>query len=291
VERVMPGRWRARLEKAFEPGGAHWILEEMQIEEIAGLGLGVSALLLASVAAGWAYWRRASGKASERRELLPFLVVGCAVISLLAFMAKSGLSSAARVASPFYPLCIPALLMFGDQMRVVTSGWFRRAGLLVFGAAAVVLVLSPARPLWPAMTILAGADKGKHPLLARARTVYSVYRQRADAFAPARSVLPSGLKVLGMVTLDDPETSLWRPFGQRRIEHVTAGESRADLERRGIQYVLASAGEFEMIFNRPFEQWLHEMNGARVATVSLPLRATLGPTDWFLVKLPSDDRP
>ena len=80
--------------------------------------------------------------------------------------------------------------------------------------AAGLLIISPARPLFPAETligILVGHTAGSKSL-ARMEQVYSVYEHRNDAFAPVRAVLPSGLAVLGLVTYDDPETSLWRPF-------------------------------------------------------------------------------
>ena len=49
IETRMPAGLKQKLEANFEPSGAHWAVSEMQSEEWAGLGLGLSVLLVASV--------------------------------------------------------------------------------------------------------------------------------------------------------------------------------------------------------------------------------------------------
>jgi hypothetical protein len=116
--------------------------------------------------------------------------------------------------------------------------------------------------------------------------VYAVYRDRNDAFAPARAALPPDLKILGLIAFDTPETSLWRPFGSRRIEHVFPGHTRGDLKRRGIEYVLVQTESFENWFGCPPDDWVKKMNAQVVQKIPLQLRAASGPRDWYLVKLP-----
>ena len=87
-------------------------------------------------------------------------------------------------------------------------------------------------------------------------TVYSVFHQRSDAFAPARDALPPGLKILGLVTYDDPETSLWRPFGSRRIVHVCPEDTAADLKSSGVGYILVKGEAFGKWFPGPMDEWL-----------------------------------
>jgi hypothetical protein len=288
MERIMPASLRVKLEQAFEPSGAHWALGQMQVEEDAGLGFGVTLLLLAGVAAG--VLRRDSSPQPVRpnpRSLLPTLIVLSTFVALLAFMIKSGMSTIARLVTPYYALLVPAFLFSQGQALLVRTRWWRFSAQGLFVLAAVLLVLSPARPLWPANTILGRIDSQGHPLLARAKLVYSVYGQRADGFAPARKLLPPEVKVLGLIASDDPETSLWRPFGQRRIEHVTAADSIENLHSRGVEYILANSGKFEALFHRPLEQWLTEMHAEILTKVTLALRATSGSSDWFLIKLSS----
>ncbi len=286
MQRIMPAGLRAKLEQAFEPGGAHWALGQMQVEEDAGLGFGVTLLLLAGM--GASLFRKGGSPPRAHpigRSLLPTMIVLSALAALLVFMIKSGMSTIARLVTPYYALLVPALLAGEGQARLVRTRWWRYSALSLFALAALLLFLSPARPLWPANSILAQIDIHGHPLLARAKSVYSVYGQRADGFAAARELIPREVNVLGLIASDDPETSLWRPFGQRRVEHVVPADSIADLRARGVEYILANSAKFEALFQRPMEQWLTDMHAEILAKVSLALRATSGPSDWYLIKL------
>jgi hypothetical protein len=203
-------------------------------------------------------------------------------------MFKSGMTTVARLVAPYYALLVPPLLAGTGQSRIVRAAWWRFSVLGLFLRAALLLFVSPARPLWPADSVLAGIDTQSHPLLERAKMVYSVYGQRAEGFAPVRALLPPGLKVLGLIASDDPETSLWRPFGQRRIEHVVPADSIANLRARGVEYVLVNSEKFEALFQRPLQQWLTEMQAQILAKVALTLRATAGPSEWCVIKLSPD---
>jgi hypothetical protein len=87
-----------------------------------------------------------------------------------------------------------------------------------------------------------------------------------------------------MITFDDPETSLWRPFGERRIVHVCPGDAAADLKARGVEYILARSRLMGTTFP-DLDTWLKEMNAQLVQKFPLNLRASSGPLDWYLVKL------
>src|SRR5262249_20089797 len=136
--------------------------------------------------------------------------------------------------------------------------------------------------------LLARADANHSHLVARAKAVYTVQRGRWDAFAPARKLLPAQLKVLGVVISDDPEASLWRPFGNLHVEHITATDSLQYLRSRGIEYVLANSAILERDFQQSIEQWSAKMGGKIESNLSLELRATGGPSDWCVINLHSD---
>lgn len=323
VPRFLPAAFTKKVESDFEPGAAHWQLGEMEMEEGAGLGFGVSLLLLVSLVA--ALCRRRFHPAAYRShelggdvapafppasspgvpsssEPLPPLATGtdCATqglfrmllltsvwLALLVFMLKSNLSSAARLALPYYGLLIPGLLLSRGHAHVVKAIWWQRCATAVFVLAGVVLVVSPARPLWPAQTILAGlgADAASGGLLARAQSVYAVYARRWDSFQPIRIRLPAEAKRLGFVSTDEPETSLWRPFGSRRVLHVSPTDSAAELRERGIEYVLVSGETWSRLTRQTLESWLAGHNAAVTERFSLTLRASGGPADWDLIKL------
>jgi hypothetical protein len=136
--------------------------------------------------------------------------------------------------------------------------------------------------------VLSGLENtfiGKSAAFKRALKVYTVYGQRGDALASFRDLLPADAQTVGMITFDDPETSLWRPFGSRRVYHVVSGETRANLDVRGITYVLVSDEHFKATFHEPFEKWQADMHAEVVRKAILELRAGWAPSEWCLVKL------
>ena len=100
-----------------------------------------------------------------------------------------------------------------------------------------------------------------------------------------REVLPAGANPLGLITGDDPEVSLWRPFGSRRILHVCQEDAPEEIRRQGIQYVLASSRTLKQNPKVSLDQWLAKNNGELVQRFSLDTRAGTGPWDWYLIKL------
>ena len=287
MDRVIPPHLAGVLAANFEPSGARFVLKEMDMEEGAGLGFGLSVLLLIVlihriISSSRGQWTLVPRQLFCYQLLVPVLAwAGTAV-----FMAKSGLSCPARYLAPFYPLLVAPLLADKASSRLVRSRWWPTAGLGVFFLAGLLLVVCPSRPLWPALPLLRAldAERSCHPLLRRAWTVYSVYGQRSDAFAPARALLPADSNPLGMITGDDPEASLWRPFGSRRILHVCHNDSPQELRNKGIKYVLANSVMLSH-FGLSLEDWLAQNNAQLLRRMSLELRAGMGPAEWFLIEL------
>ena len=203
----LPAALSVQLEHKMEIGLQTFDLAMLQVEESAGLGFGVCALVLASLVAA----RFARPEPSRRSPSVWLQAVRWSpVFSLWVLMSHSWVAAISREITPYYALLLPLFLARPGQAWLVHQRWWRWWVLPVFVTAAGLLVVSPARPLFPVQWLL---DVPSLP--ARARAVYSVYHHRADAFAPVRSVLPADLRVLGLVTYDDPETlllaSVWHP--------------------------------------------------------------------------------
>jgi hypothetical protein len=287
MERVEPAAWRAKMESLCEPQSAHWELVEMQMEEDAGLGFGVSLLLLGSLIGGlMAKGGRPAAPGWFSGNLLAWGIILSTLLSLVVFTAKTGMSGPVRHAAPYYALLIPAVLLTGNQVRVVRARLWKWAGVASFGLAGLVVILSPARPLWPALTVLRalGFDHSDQRVAQRTWTVYSVYRQRPDAFAPVRRLLPDQVKRLGFVSSDDPESALWRPYGTRWVLHICAADSPQETQQRGIDYALVSLLELTKNRHMNLEAWLKANDFDVVQRFSLRLRASAEPRDWLLVK-------
>ena len=291
VQNALPPALNHRLQQAFvEPGAAGFKLDSMQTEENAGLGFGVSLLLLASMAAaarqnGWKlfYWQFDSRAAAWLTVLrwLPW-------ISLLALLEQSTIFTIGRVLTPYYGLLLPALLAGPAPARLVRQSWWRMLAGVVFILALGLLTVLPARPLFPAQTVFAdlAGPAPQNSLVQLAHRTYGIYAQRHNAFAPVLALLPPDVKTLGLFTYDDPEAALWQPFGSRRIEHVCPSDTAADLNQKGIHYVLILPHKLEGWFHQTAPAWVHSLGGTVVQIIPLDIRVTDGPQDWWLVKLP-----
>ena len=274
--RHLPADLSMRLDHAMEMGVRTFDLSQMQVEEGAGLGFGVCGLMLISLVAA----RFARSEASRCRPSIWLQAVRWSpVFSLWVLMCHSWVAAISREITPYYALLLPLLLAGPGQAWLVHRGWWRWCGLSVFVMAAGLLVVSPSRPLFPVQRLLAFPS-----LPSRVKTVYSVYQNRNDGFAPARDQLPPDLAVLGMITFDDPETSLWRPFGSRRIEHVCPADTATEVKARGVGYVLLKEQNLAWS-GYTLDTWLQRMNAQVVWKIPLCLRASTGPLDWYLVKL------
>lgn len=282
--RLVPPSVRTAWEEEFVSANYIFELRELQVEEIAGLGLGASALLAISVGAVWLPGRR---RKAEPGRPFPWLLAVAAVVPFLALFSVSDVESLSRLAAPCYlPLAL-VLLIPGGHERVVRSRSWRAGALLGLGLGGVLLVVNPARPLFSPPQAVNFLRRMGCPdsLLRRADRVYGVYAQRAEAFAPAVDLLPPGEQVIGVVTWDDPEASLWKPYGSRRIVHVCLHDTPESLRAAGIHYVWVSGDRLEKLFLVPIGKWLAQFHGQIIHTVSLNLRASSDPVPWHLVRL------
>ena len=299
ILKIIPAERVKKLEASFETGGAHLALGEMVVEEDAGLGFGVSIMLLLAfigtrftkpatdqeaVALRLGYHRGEILAAAPRFRRYRGAILLSAVISLLPYMAASGSSTAARLLTPYYCLIVPALLLRQSGDWIKRNAWWRWTGWAVFLLAVGMVIISPARPLWPARTILSKFDASNNRILKRAESVYSVYAKRSEGFAPVLELLPADATVVGLLSFDDPETSLWRPFGHRRIRHVVSTDTADDMARRGIKYLLINTEFLAAHTGRTLEQWLAANHAELIRTIPLTLRASRGPVDWALAK-------
>lgn len=286
VEGALSETWKVRLDAFAEAGRHAYAVRELPGEEFAGLGAGVSWWLLLGALAGL---RRRDGWRGFQRIPGPWIgiVLLTPWMALLVYGVKSAIQPNGRILAPFYLWLLPTLLL------PVGPGWLsarlRRGGeLLVLGLAIVVVVLTPARPLLPIQTVLAAlGTPPEGSLQHRVATVYRVYAERADAFATLRAHVPAAVTQLGFITGNDAETSLWRPYGTRRLYHIPKPYTRAELDRLKVSWVVVNIAELTARGGVGWEEWLRAVQGEVVHRQSLKLAAAVGAQEYAVVRVGS----
>jgi hypothetical protein len=271
------------VDKYFDTG--FFAIGELPTEDWAGLGFGISLLLVVSVIGKCGLRNVDCGIRTEIPSALCKCVLLAAWVSLAVYCMKSGMTTTARLISPYYALLVPLLLIGPAQSEIIRRRWWRGlVGVVLFFAFVIVIVV-PDRPLWPAKTILSKAhekDPDQH-LINRALTVYTVYAGRSDALAGVRALLPPGLKVVGFLGgEDDCDISLWRPFFERRVEHFQLMDSPAQIRERA-EYVVVSKTSMEA-HGVSFDDWLQKSGASFVASTNAMLKITGGVQSWQLVR-------
>lgn len=289
---LLPKAFHAALDGCFE---RNWQkLPELPIEDSAALGFGIAVLLILSL--GWVAVKRYKKEPMRVWQSRPgiyngsfgFTLACLPWISLLGHMAKMSVATPGRHLTPTYILLFPLLLWHPLHRVLVRRRWWQRAGLAVNALAALVVILNPARPLWPAQTILAKSGDGKfdHPGLQRAARVYAVYGRRADALAPIRDLIPAGVSRVGLVSNgDEPEGSLWKPFGSRRVFHALPADTAEDLRRRQIEYVVISSNGLREKLKMSLPEWLQKFDAKLVRETTIVNFASAPATAWYLARL------
>lgn len=284
---ILPQGITIPLTSNFELG--FHTLWELPTEDWAGLGFGLSFLLLVSVFAATMLKRRPPPVLESLSVPKPIRVgaLACAWLALLAYCVKSGMVTGARIISPYYALLVPALLLGPAQLDVVRRRWWKTLAWLAAGLALLVLVVTPARPLWPALTLLSKLQKStpNRRLVQRAFTVYDVYRHRSDPLAQVTHALPPELTTVGFLADgDDLSISLWRPYFRRRVEYILPDDSAQQLRKRGIEYAVVG-GAYLAANGLDFGKWTSQVGAQEVWQGTITLKVAEGPQPWHIVRL------
>jgi hypothetical protein len=196
---------------------------ELPTEEMANLGPGVivmSGICLLST------FRKQRKFTLQPFPRFAWAVALAAWASFLLFLARFSSEAVGRLTTSFVPVLILPLLLIARSTNLFRRKWNRGIAVICAALTVPALVLSPARPLFPWTKVLPTAIESQPAVSAlnRMQRVYSVYCQRADAFASLRRFIPSSTRTIWMISFgDEPETSLWRPYGSHAVRHLISG--------------------------------------------------------------------
>jgi hypothetical protein len=98
------------------------------------------------------------------------------------------------------------------------------------------------------------------------------------------AALPPDASPLGLVTFDEPEAALWRPFGSRRILHITKDDLPEQIRAQGIKYALVSEAFLTHHADTNSAGWLAHFHADKLAEFKLRIHAGQEPEGWFLAR-------
>jgi hypothetical protein len=282
----LPASWTHLLKEQF-PRYYWFHFNELPQEEASGLGVGITLLLLLAVGATVVGIRP---KERSRGTKSPAFAVGLgAWLAVLFFMAKMGSETDARLLLPYYPLVVLPFLTLSVQDRFARSPRWRVMAALLSLSVVPALILSPSRPLWPAVV---GSEWLAHrwpdrPWVQRLATVYVCYAQRHDPLAVLRQGLPVGVQEVGLLAGgDDVEYSLWLPLGSRQVVSLRNGLNGQLALPAGIEWMVIKENAWPEISPLPLDTWLSRQNAKIVKSALIMSTVSAGEETWDLVHLP-----
>jgi len=290
--RVLPGFMVAPMNRNFEE--SYQNLWELPTEDWAGVGAGVGWLMV--IAGGWAIFTARRHQASRNHDtgitpLVRMLALLSPWLALIAYSAKSGMVTPGRLIAPYYPLLLPILVVGAEQAVLVRRRWWQLFVGFAFLTAFAVLIVTPARPLWPAQTILSRAAQAKpdNRFLKRALTTYAVYAKRSDPLPALRDELPKDLKLVGFLgTPDDLDISFWRPYLSRQVAQISATETADQLRQRKLTHAIISGAGMEWSAlantNLTLESWLTQTRAEVLTNTTATVTVSAGAQPWYLVR-------
>lgn len=282
---ALPASWHERLHREF-PRYYLGQFSELPGEEGAGLGLGISLTLLIILVAAL---RQTGGFRPRLKSLVGTGVGVAAGVAFLFYMAKMGSEATARLMLPYYPLALIPLFKLSVQDRLLNFRWWKIWLVLVALSVLPPLILSPSRPLWPAVTFSQAwlRHQPDSRLAQRVVAVYTGYANRNDPLAPLREYLPPTARKVGLVAGgNDMEYSLWRPFGARQVICLRRDQGRSGiLLPDDVEWLVVRKAVWADVSDLSLEAWAGQHHARVVATVPIVTIVKRGPEDWCLLLL------
>lgn len=255
----------------------------------AGIGLGICILIFATLLELRRQRKATPADETIRRDPLLSWLRTVPWALLLLFMAKVGTFSNARHLAPYYIFLFLFFLAKTRHARVVRQPRWQRLGLEIMALTAIVVAAAGNRPLLPLPAIWEMLHK-KFPGNELVAGQYSRYAESDYQAAKARTIfldqsLPPDESVIGYypIICDVDEPGLWLPFGHRRVECVSPGDSPERLRSLGIHYVVAHLHPQD----GSITNWMEKYQGSVAAQYTFPRPSikTITPPDLYLVRL------
>jgi hypothetical protein len=277
----IPSGLRQELARDFPSFG--FALNELPQEEGSSMGLGITIGVLLSFCA-MAFGRRDPAANRNTLERQRGKVLGAlAWLALLVFMAELSLDEVGRLLSPYYGLLLLPLVLHRSQEQLVRAPIWKTLAVCIAASAWMALILTPARPLWPAEKVFnwLARECPENPVVARGQLVYGIYGRRNDLFASLRQRIPSAVTRIGVIQpAMNPETSFWRPFGRREVVDFRVDDLKP---HPPAEWWVIKQNLIPLQAGQTASQWFVHLGGAIVAEEQVQIVTSAPPETWYVV--------
>jgi hypothetical protein len=281
---LFPEGFKAAMIRSFEPTGAEFILPDIQGEEWAGMGAGLTYLLI--VTAVITLFRKRQRSQPITKGL--WLYTGLFGIALLAYFSRTGLFTVARHIAPYYPFMIALVLLAVRPENTIRTKLWKWAAAAAMLSTIAMMIITPSRPLWPAQWFFARfGEKPDSEIIRRASLGYAIYANRADALGELKRLLPTDADHIGFMSFAaGSEMPFWKPYGKKTVHHVRPGDSLEELRKSGVRHIVVNTNNFEFIMGTTPEEWANAQGTDIVARIPFQITVQAPPSDWLIVELP-----
>jgi hypothetical protein len=284
-EKIIPGSFKERLARDFPRFDV--TVGEMQMEEGAGVGIGIVACV--GLMAGFGS-RALFAKTNKRivRNAFSIGITAAAAAALLVYMSKIGSEATSRLIAAYYPLLIAGVLVLASlDERIMKRSLLKIVGAAAMLSALPLVILSPSRPLFPTGMVAQYLAKMAPSALVRFNLVYGVYASRFDDLKDLRVYIPKNENAIGFLQGgDDPEVSLWRPFGSRQVIDVGPEKSADELKMLHVHFVVVSGDALEERYHIKIDDLAKKWTATVIAEKDLAIKAHTGWEPWYVVYRP-----
>jgi hypothetical protein len=249
------------------------------IEEVTGVGLGVTVFTVVGMLYGAANRQRRFGTTA-------LLIAGATLIAWLGYMAKMGSEAAPRLVAAYYIVGILSLvLLLPPDGRVIHRRVWRTIGYATMAVALLLLVINPSRPLLPVRWIACGLRLLHVPAAAVAKleSNYQLRATRRDGLDALCRAIPATEKIIGCISgEDDPEVSLWLPFGSRQV--VEIDPTQADLTASPIRFVVVNGPTLQSRYHLTIDELLKKWPATVVGKEDRVFKTAHQSETWYLLR-------
>jgi hypothetical protein len=256
------------------------------ISEGASIGLGLAFLWTLLIGIRILKLKRVSKNAENRLsspKTLPWCIAGAGVFATLIYGIELASEAGPRLLTPYYATFLILVLLFVGAHHPVRSRLWQATTHVVATIPIFLLVLAPERPLFPVDGFL-GVLKRVEPsngLVQRMESVYQTYNLRSDVLAPIRKKIPQDVRDIGFVgDGDQPEVSLWRPFGKRRVYDLVELSNLQAAPR----VIVASEAGIQYQGHKSLGNWAKQQNLREVGREELVTKVKNGAEVWAILE-------